>query len=239
MEVEDRAGLSTSIPFSPAAASTSSSNKTREEDSTNTRGDGDILGQDQWRIYGEVFLKTCASAWTQFRRLLEPFWFVMLCVHSGGLSCTVKKIWTSYHKKPRTYCWMNWRKWSLASTLWILRNGKVVVESSRCGTFWGVCCHYSFLSLCHSLNLLSRDCFNAVAPARTLHKRTVSVLVFLLAVFFKRNYMFTDLSRYFWPCQTFSVLENQDFYTCWHQEAFCWATLMVSRWGFSTIKGNL
>lgn len=105
---------------------------------------------------------------------------------------------------------------------------------------WGVCSYYSFLSLCHSLNLYQGTLFFFFFNAWTLHRRTVSVLVSARSILFKRNYMFTDLSLYFWPCQTFSVLENQDFYTWWHQEAFCRAcTLMVSRWDFSTIKGNL
>lgn len=95
----------------------------------------------------------------------------------------------------------------------------------------GVCSYYSFLSLCHSLNLLWRDsyfwCSSSCSDIGGL-----SVCWWCSQYSFKRNYTFTDLSLYFWPCQTFSVLENQDFYTWWHQEAFCWAsTLMVSRCG--------
>lgn len=105
-----------------------------------------------------------------------------------GQQCEVKKIWTSYHNKLRTWLWLilNWLvavvEEHKVSTFPTLRNGKFIVEISRYGTLIllrSALITHPFCAMLFSLNLNRGTPFflNAVAPAQTLHRKTVSLLV--------------------------------------------------------------
>lgn len=106
-EGENKPGLSTSTPFSPAVASTSSSTTTREEDLMNTWGIGK-LGGGRRSVYGEVFLRTCASAWIKCVGYLKLWFLIQWRIATKTKDLTVAAEWT---------CHCGWTKWSHASTL--------------------------------------------------------------------------------------------------------------------------
>lgn len=180
-EGENRPGLSTSTPFSPAVASTSSSTTTREEDLMNTRGVGETGGGEEISLWWSLPQNLCFS-------LDKICWLLETLIFNTVKNC---------HKNKGPYCggWVNLPLWldkmkSCVNAWRFLRNGKVVDESSRCGTF-GVSTLITHFFLCAILWTFYQETlyfFYAVAPGWTLQSRTLSVLVSA------RSILFNDLS---------------------------------------------